>query len=114
MDTNNHKLRTLKVFISLPMNGLSDDEIKINIEKAKNELIKKYEGQYELYFINSYISTDLQYFVKHPGAFYLGKSIEMMADADLVYFCKGWDHARGCKLEHDIAYAYNIKCIEEW
>ena len=44
---------------------------------------------------------------------FLGKSIELLSQADVVYFVKGWDKARGCKIEHQCAVAYDIKRIED-
>lgn len=42
---------------------------------------------------------------------YLSKSIELLADADIVYFCHGWYKARGCKIEHQCAADYGIDII---
>lgn len=44
---------------------------------------------------------------------FLGKSLELLSTADIAYFAKGWDSARGCKIEHDCAVAYNIDVIEK-
>jgi hypothetical protein len=30
-----------------------------------------------------------------------------------VYFAKGWEEARGCKLEHDVAVAYGMAIFYE-
>ena len=37
---------------------------------------------------------------------YLAKSIELLDQADMVYFAKGWESARGCKIEHLVAHEY--------
>lgn len=37
-----------------------------------------------------------------------GKSLELMADADVVYFAEGWQKARGCRLEYECARAYKV------
>ena len=42
---------------------------------------------------------------------YLAKSIELLADADIVYFANGWQEARGCKIEHDCVIAYGTAYI---
>ena len=42
---------------------------------------------------------------------YLSKSVELLADADVAYFCFGWDTARGCKIEHQCAVEYGINRI---
>ena len=44
--------------------------------------------------------------------FYLAKSIDAMSKVDAVIFMKGWENARGCKIEHEIAVKYN-KFIKE-
>ena len=33
--------------------------------------------------------------------------------SEAVYFCKGWENARGCKLEHAVAEAYGLTIIYE-
>lgn len=45
--------------------------------------------------------------------FKLGKSIELLSKADIIYFCKGWNKARGCKIEYMCASDYDIKIIFE-
>lgn len=40
---------------------------------------------------------------------YLARSIEIMADADLVYFAPGFDSARGCWIEYECAKAYGLE-----
>ena len=44
---------------------------------------------------------------------FLGKSIELLSKADIAYFVKGWDKARGCKIEHQCAVEYGIDRIED-
>ena len=41
----------------------------------------------------------------------LGKSIELLSTADLAYFAKGWETARGCIIEHSCAVAYMVETI---
>ena len=44
---------------------------------------------------------------------YLARSIADLAKADIAYFVKGWENARGCKIEYECASKYGIKCILE-
>ena len=37
---------------------------------------------------------------------YLGKSLELLSTADIAYFAKGWEEARGCRIEHECAEEY--------
>ena len=42
---------------------------------------------------------------------FLGKSLELLSTADAVYFCHGWDTARGCRIEQMCAVEYGINRI---
>lgn len=44
---------------------------------------------------------------------FLAKSLENMSLCHAAYFCKGWEQARGCRLEHDAAVAYGLDVIYE-
>ena len=37
---------------------------------------------------------------------FLGKAFELLANADVVFFVKGWDAYRGCKIENRAAHEY--------
>lgn len=97
-----------KLFISQPMNGKTDEEIKAvrkqAIESAQNAL------ECEVEVIDSFFES-----APHDAKplWFLGKSLQLLANADIAYFAKGWHEARGCKIEHDCAVAYGIKTIEE-
>ena len=41
----------------------------------------------------------------------LGESIKLLAQADIVYFCKDWENYGGCRIEHNICMEYGIKTI---
>ena len=46
------------------------------------------------------------------GLWYLGKSIQAMAEADMVLLLPNWRNARGCKIEYECAKAYGIETVE--
>lgn len=104
-----------KAMISQPMAGRSDEEIATQREKAKTYL----ESQgYE--FVNT-LFTDEWYsrenmdergVVQAPLCF-LAKSLENMSLCHVAYFCKGWENARGCNIEHAAAVAYGLEIIYE-
>lgn len=99
------------VFISMPINGRSEYDItteRLKIEEHLNEVLKE-----PFVIMDSFLREEPDDSVVYPGPWYLGASILMMGYADLIYFAKGWDQARGCKLEHDVAIQYGIPYIEE-
>ena len=44
---------------------------------------------------------------------FLGKSLELLAGADIAYFTKDWEEARGCRIEHTCALEYGIETVVE-
>lgn len=105
-----------KAMISQPMNGLTDEEI----EKNRNKAIKHLERLG--YKVVNTLFTDEWYSessMKDRGVlniplFYIAKSIEKMSMCDVVYFCDGWEKYMGCIVEHEAAKNYGLECIYEW
>lgn len=97
-----------KIFISQPMNGKTDKEIKETRKKAI-EYAEMLLGE-ELEPIESFFEAAP---INAAPLWFLGKSIELLSKADIAYFVKGWDKARGCKIEHQCAVEYGIDRIED-
>ena len=90
----------IKIMISQPMRNKSNEQIKE--ERAK--LVKRLEkDNFEV--IDTIISEDAPKGY-NEGIYYLAKSIEFMSKADIVYFMKGWEKARGCRIENQICQDY--------
>lgn len=99
-----------KLFISQPMKGKTDEEILAERQKA----IKKAEevlGE-EVEMIDSFFQGAPD--VKTKGLYYLGKSLELLATADVAFFCKDWQDYRGCKIENTCAIEYGVAVIEDY
>ena len=94
-----------KVFISQPMNGLTKEEIFAERDKAAKAVEEKI-GE-PVIVLDTFILEDAPRDV-NAGLWYLAKSLMVMSDADVAYFCKGWENARGCRIEHDCAVEYGI------
>ena len=45
---------------------------------------------------------------------FLGKSLELLSTADIAYFAKGWEDARGCRIKNQCAIEYGIEVIEDY
>lgn len=97
-----------KLFISQPMNGKSDEEIKKERQDALLQAVATYGEEVEL--IDSFFES-----APHDAKplWFLGKSLELLSTADIVYFASGWESARGCKIEHECAVAYGLNIIED-
>ena len=107
------KLPTVRLFISQPMRGKSDEEI----EREREDLIAIAKAVYaergEVEVIDSFFKGGL---VVPAGAkaplYYLSKSLELLATADVAIFAKDWREARGCRIEHECADGYGVARIE--
>lgn len=93
------------LFISQPMRGKTDEQIKA--ERAEAVRVATALMGEEIEVLDTFF-TD---FNGKPLEF-IGKSIMMLAQADCVYFAPGWEEARGCKIEHTCATEYGIDRIE--
>ena len=79
----------MKVFISQPMRDKTDEQIKSEREKAIKAIREKHNEAVEI--IDSFFEN-----APHNAKplWFLGKSLELLADADIAYFCKDWDKYR--------------------
>ena len=100
-----------KLFVSQPMRGLTDEEIL----KAREEIRARAEDAIgeSVELIDSFIKDYPGEINKSIPVWYLGKSIQLLSQADIAYFGGNWRNARGCKIEHEVARTYGIKIIEE-
>lgn len=95
-----------KIMISQPMRGKTNELIK----EERKVLVQELEN-------NGYEVLDTV-FDEAPknvdeAIWFLSKSIEYLAQADIIFFMKGWEKTRGCKIEHQIAVEYDKEIIYE-
>ena len=105
----------IKAMLSQPMAGKTDEEIIATREKAIKALeARGYEIVNTLFTDEWYNRENMEKrgVVQIPLCF-LAKSLENMSLCHAVCFCKGWERARGCRLEHDAAVAYGLTAIYE-
>lgn len=95
-----------KLFVSLPMAGKTDEKIAAQMEQAKQSAERCMHEPLEL------LDTLFDLPDGTPPLAYLAQSIAAMAEADVVYFCDGWEHAKGCRIEWMCARDYCIDRIE--
>lgn len=104
-----------RAIISQPMAGKTDAEIV----GARERAVEKLDGiGYEV--VNTLFTDEWYSDVAMEGRgvvqvplYYLAKSLESMSLCHAAYFCKGWESARGCRIEHDAAVAYGLEVLYE-
>ena len=101
-----------KLFVSLPMRGLNEREIRKRMNYLKY-LVELELGE-EVILIDSFIKNEPDSKeINNIGLYFLGESIKELAYADIVIFANGWMKARGCKVEYKAAVEYEAKILYE-
>lgn len=105
----------MKAMLSQPMAGKSEKEIIATRERAILALKERGYETVNTLFTDEWYSQDAMQqrgVVQIPLCF-LAKSLENMSLCHAAYFCKGWENARGCRIEHDAAKAYGLDVLYE-
>ena len=100
----------MKLFISQPMRGKTKEEI-LEVRQRAIESAERHLGE-KVEVIDSYFEdapTD-----GNVPLYHLGKSIILLSTADVAYFAKGWEEARGCRIENTCAIEYGLDVIEDY
>ena len=96
----------LRVFVSQPMRGKTNEEIKKECREAI-EHVKKEVGEdveaIDLFFKNT--PNDAS------PLWLLGKSLQLLSTADVAVFAGAWYDYCECKMEHEAAKQYGIKVM---
>lgn len=103
-----------KLFVSVPMKGRTQEEIKKSIEKM-HKIAEIITGE-ELELIDSVVA-DRPPVGGKESVWYLSKSIEFLSQADLVIGISDCYEWNGCAVEREVAERYDIPFIlvrPEW
>lgn len=98
----------MKVFISQPMKGRTDKEILDERNAVIEYLKQKYS---DISIIDSFLDIEPPE-VKTIAVFYLGKSIQLLSDADLCVVVGDVSDNNGCQIEMEVCKRYGIELIQ--
>ena len=105
----------MRAMLSQPMGGKTEEEIVSTRDRAISFLKEKGYEVVNTLFTDEWYSRQAMNdrgVVQIPLCF-LAKSLENMSLCHVVYFCKGWEYARGCLIEHEAAKAYGLEVVYE-
>lgn len=96
----------MKLFISQPMKDKTNEEITEEREHACKVVEQLHLDTIEV--IDSFFKDS-----PHDAnpLWFLGESIKLLGEADIVVFCKNWELYNGCIIEHECATRYGKYCI---
>ena len=105
----------MKVMLSQPIAGKTEQEIRETREKAIAALEEKGYQVINTLFTDEWYSDEnmRKRGVEQIPLCILAKSLENMSLCHAAYFCKGWENARGCRIKHEAAKAYGLEVIYE-
>jgi hypothetical protein len=104
-----------KAMLSQPMGGKTQEEIVETRERAIRALQDRGYKVVNTLFTDGWYSKEYMEargVVQIPLCF-LAKSLENMSLCHAAYFCRGWEQARGCRIEHEAAKSYGLEIIYE-
>lgn len=96
----------MKIMISQPMNGKTNEQIREERMALVEALEREGHEVVDTVFETAPDNVDIAIYM-------LGESIKFISKVDAVYFMKGWEKARGCKIEHQVAVEYDKKVFYE-
>ena len=108
-------MEKMKAMLSQPMAGKTEKEIIETRERAITALKENGYDVVNTLFTDEWYNNEAMEargVVQIPLCF-LAKSLENMSLCHAVYFCKGWENARGCRIEHEAAKAYGLEIMYE-
>lgn len=105
----------MKAMLSQPMAGKTNEEIIATRERAIAVLKERGYEIINTLFTDEWYSQEAmkKRGVENIPLCFLAKSLENMSLCHAAYFCKGWENARGCRIEHEAAKAYGMTIIYE-
>ena len=98
--------KPFKIFVSLPMRGLDDDQVRKRQKAIFDEVAVPGWELMDTMVVDENADPD------NP-LWYLGRSIQLLGTADAVIFANDWRTANGCIVEHLVAEAYDILSLYE-
>ena len=97
----------MNVFISQPMVGLTNNELKKYRSKVLDMIKRRYPTE------KIHLIYPPYPYGHNESVWALGKSLEYIAQADLVFFLKYWEISYMCSLQHAICRYYRIPIAYE-
>ena len=104
-----------KILISQPMTNLDESEI-LATRKKETQYIKEHiegaeiVGKYFKDATREYVESFEQFdHIKNWDIYWLGRSIEELSKADVLWLCDGWEYSKGCNIELECAIQYGLE-----
>mgnify|MGYP002518421433 CR=1 FL=1 len=101
-------MKPLKLFVSMSMSGKTNEEIAAQMKQAHQEAERIVHMPLVL------LNTVFDLPEGTSPLRYIAESIMKLSEADIAYFCDGWEQSRGCRVEWMCAREYCMDRIEQY
>lgn len=101
----------MRLFISIPMNGRTDEEVFAEIEQIKkvfNDYISETAPDESVEFVNTFIQDEAPDECIAKPVWYLGESIKILSTCDAILKAPNSHKSRGCHIEQQVAKTYGL------
>lgn len=102
----------MKIFISMGMKSKSTEQVKQEMAKVFDAIKTKLPDAEHIDSVIDDADKEIAIKGDSVGIWYLGKSLQLLAEADVVFFVKGYEDFRGCRIEREVAKAYGKYCVD--
>jgi len=96
----------MKIMISQPMKGKTNEQIREERKILVEQLESAGHEVIDTVFDEAPADEDIAIYMLSQSIRYIGK-------VDAVYFMQGWEKARGCRIEHEVAVQYGKEVFYE-
>lgn len=103
----------LRVFIAQAMDGVPEEKVEALRIKISGHIKDRYKSN-EIEILDQFHIPENELpgdGVKYPRIHMLGRSIQFLADTDLVVFYGDFTHSKGCSVELAVCKEYGIPYI---
>ena len=102
----------MKIFISMGMKSKSTGQVKVEMKKVLDHIKTKLPDAVHIDSVITDADANIAAKGDDAGVWYLGESLKMMSEADIVFFVNDWKNFRGCSIERMVAERYGKFCVD--
>jgi len=95
----------------MPMRGKSDETVQNELKEVE-AFLSSHLGDIEVINYFEDAKENIAQGGDATALHYLSRSIGAMRDANLVVFVEGWETARGCRIERQVAEEYDRLIVD--
>ena len=95
----------MKIFVSQPMKGLTEDQIDAIYQEAVNDIHRRVAKDAPVEILSTRKYT-LPYELRkgrNEQMCYWSHALQVLSMADAIYMCPGWQNSAGCTVEANVA-----------